>query len=106
VPAERLLDPFGGGLALVVLTNLQGANPERFADALAAYYLPDMRVADGFGLPPTLRALHQPLRQRGFAHLAEAVKRARRRDPAYALPEAPSTPEATCSSSRTNSPTP
>jgi tetratricopeptide (TPR) repeat protein len=87
VPAERLLDPFGGGQALVVLTNLQGANPERFADALAAYYLPDMRVADSFGLPPTLRALHQPLCQRGFAHLAEAVKRARR-DPAYALPEA------------------
>jgi CubicO group peptidase (beta-lactamase class C family) len=98
-PEHRALAPVGGGrsavflypdddLAIVVLTNLQGASPERFIDALAACYLPDMRVADGFGLPPTLRALHRTLRQRGFSHLAEEVKRARRRDPAYALPEA------------------
>jgi hypothetical protein len=60
-------------LAIMVLTNLQGANPERFVDALAACYLPDMCVADGFGLPPTLRALHRTLRQRGFAHLEEEV---------------------------------
>ncbi|MCC3157224.1 serine hydrolase [Hymenobacter sp. 15J16-1T3B] len=90
--------PVGGGrsavflypqddLAIVVLTNLQGASPERFVDALAACYLPDMRVADGFGLPPTLRALHRTLRQRGFSHLEEEVKKARRHDPAYALPE-------------------
>ena len=98
-PEHRALAPVGGGrsavflypdddLAIVVLTNLQGASPERFLDALAACYLPDMRVADGFGLPPTLRALHRTLRQRGFSHLEEEVKRARRRDPAYALPEA------------------
>jgi len=97
-PEHRAVAPVGGGrsavflypdddLAIVVLTNLQGANPERFVDALAACYLPDMRVADGFGLPPTLRALHRTLRQRGFSHLAEEVKLARRRDPAYALPE-------------------
>jgi CubicO group peptidase (beta-lactamase class C family) len=97
-PEHRAVAPVGGGrsavflypdddLAIVVLTNLQGANPERFVDALAACYLPDMRVADGFGLPPTLRALHRALRQRGFSHLEEEVKRARRRDPAYALPE-------------------
>jgi CubicO group peptidase (beta-lactamase class C family) len=90
--------PVGGGrsavflypqdeLAIVVLTNLQGANPDRFVDALAACYLPDMRVADGFGLPPTLRALHRTLRQRGFRHLEAEVKKARRHDPAYALPE-------------------
>ncbi|GAA3939234.1 serine hydrolase domain-containing protein [Hymenobacter algoricola] len=90
--------PVGGGrsavfvypqdeLAIVVLTNLQGASPERFVDALAAHYLPDMRVADGFGLPPTLRALHRTLRRRGFSHLEEEVKKARRQNPAYALPE-------------------
>jgi len=97
-PEHRALAPVGGGrsavflypdddLAIVVLTNLQGASPERFVDALAACYLPDMRVADGFGLPPTLRALHRTLRQRGFSHLAEEVKRARRRDHAYTWPE-------------------
>jgi CubicO group peptidase (beta-lactamase class C family) len=90
--------PVGGGrsavflypqdeLAIVVLTNLQGASPERFVDALAACYLPDMQVADGFGLPPTLRALHRTLRQRGFTHIDEEVKKARRQNPAYALPE-------------------
>ena len=47
-PEHRAVAPVGGGrsavflypdddLALVVLTNLQGANPDRFADALAAY---------------------------------------------------------------------
>ncbi|WP_400193682.1 serine hydrolase [Hymenobacter sp. B81] len=97
-PEHPAVAPVGGGrsavflypqdeLAIVVLSNLQGANPERFVDALAACYLPDMRVADGFGLPPTLRALHRTLRQRGFSHLGTEVKKARRRDPAYALPE-------------------
>lgn len=97
-PEHPAVAPVGGGrsavfvypqdeLAIVVLTNLQGANPERFVDALAACYLPDMRVADGFGLPPTLRALHRTLRQRGFSHLEEEVKKARRKDPSYALPE-------------------
>ncbi|RAK67103.1 serine hydrolase [Hymenobacter edaphi] len=97
-PEHPAVAPVGGGrsavfvypqddLAIVVLTNLQGANPERFIDALAACYLSDMRVADGFGLPPTLRALHRTLRQRGFTHLEEEVKKARRKDPAYALPE-------------------
>lgn len=97
-PEHPAVAPVGGGrsavflypqdeLAIVVLTNLQGANPERFVDALAACYLPDMRAADGFGLPPTLRALHRTLRQRGFSHLQEEVKLARRRNPAYALPE-------------------
>ncbi|WP_052695506.1 serine hydrolase domain-containing protein [Hymenobacter sp. AT01-02] len=63
-PEHPAVAPVGGGrsavflypqdeLAIVVLTNLQGANPERFIDALAACYLPDMRVEDGFGLPPT-----------------------------------------------------
>lgn len=97
-PEHRAVAPVGGGrsalflypddeLAIVVLTNLQGANPERFIDALAACYLPDMRAADGFGLPPKLRALHRTLRQRGFRHLEEEVKKARRRGPAFALPE-------------------
>ncbi|MCR5890112.1 serine hydrolase [Hymenobacter sp. J193] len=97
-PEHPAVAPVGGGrsavflypkddLAIVVLTNLQGASPERFIDALAACYLPDMRVADGFGLPPTLRALHRTLRQRGFANLEEEVKKARRKDAAYALPE-------------------
>ncbi|MDU0371809.1 serine hydrolase [Hymenobacter endophyticus] len=97
-PEHPAVAPVGGGrsavfvypqdeLAIVVLTNLQGANPERFVDALAACYLPDMRVADGFGLPPTLRALHRALRQRGFSHLSEEVRKVRRQNPTAELPE-------------------
>lgn len=97
-PEHPAVAPVGGGrsaiflypqdeLAIIVLTNLQGANPERFVDELAACYLPDMRMADGFGLPPTLRELHRSVRQRGFSHLEEEVKKARRRNKAVALPE-------------------
>ncbi len=97
-PEHPAVAPVGGGrsavflypeddLAIVVLTNLQGAQPERFVEELAACYLPDMRTTDGFGLPPTVRALHRTLRQRGFAQLDQEVKKARRQNPAYQLPE-------------------
>jgi tetratricopeptide (TPR) repeat protein len=75
-------------LAIVVLTNLSGANPDRFVDEIASYYLPNMRVATGFGLPPTIRALHQELRKRGFSHALEVTQQARRQQPTYSLPEA------------------
>lgn len=72
----------------MVLTNLSGANPDRFVDEIAGYYLPDMRPATGFGLPPTIRALHQTLRQRGFSHAVEVTKQAQRQQAGYSLPEA------------------
>ena len=91
--------PTGGGrsalfiypeddLAIVVLTNLMGANPDMFIDEIAGYYLPDMRLATGFGLPPTIRALHTELRKRGFALAPALVKQAQKKNSAYQLPEA------------------
>lgn len=53
-------------LSVVVLTNLQGANPEYFIDEVAAYYLPGMHEADGFGLPPAVKAFRAELLRRGF----------------------------------------
>ena len=98
-PEHRAVAPTGGGrsalfvypeddLAIVVLTNLMGANPDMFIDEIAGYYLPDMRLATGFGLPPTIRALHTQLRQRGFKQAEALVKEAKKKNPAYQLPEA------------------
>ena len=58
-------------LAVVLLTNLQGANPENFADEVAAYYIPEMHAANGFGLAPQVRRLRSALLQRGFEHAAQ-----------------------------------
>ena len=98
-PEHRAVAPTGGGrsalfvypeddLAIVVLTNLMGANPDLFIDEIAGYYLPDMHPATGFGMPPAIRALHTQLRQRGFGQAEALVKQARRQNPAYQLPEA------------------
>ncbi|UOQ51219.1 serine hydrolase domain-containing protein [Hymenobacter cellulosivorans] len=74
-------------LAVVVLTNLIGANPDRFVDEIASFYVPDMRVATGFGLPPQLRALHQQLRKQGFDKALELVRQEQKKNAAYQLPE-------------------
>ena len=98
-PEHRAVAPTGGGrsalfvypeddLAIVVLTNLMGANPDMFIDEIAGYYLPDMRLATGFGLPPTIRTLHNQLRQHGFSQAGTLLKQARKKNPAYQLPEA------------------
>ena len=97
-PEHPAVAPVGGGrsavffypqddLAIVVLTNLQGANPDTFMDEIAGHYLPDMRAAAGFGLSPALRALHTELRQRGFAQAQAVATKARKQNPAYRLPE-------------------
>lgn len=53
-------------LAVVVLTNLQGANPELFIDELASYYIPDMAPSTGFGLPPAIKRFRAKLLAHGF----------------------------------------
>ncbi len=55
-------------LSVVVLTNLKGANPEYFIDEVAAYYIPGMHEADGFGLTPAVKAFRSVLLRRGFQH--------------------------------------
>lgn len=53
-------------LSIVVLTNLQGANPEWFIDEIAGYYCPDMKVKNGFGLSKNLKLLRQELIKNKF----------------------------------------
>ncbi|GAA4033742.1 hypothetical protein GCM10022409_17560 [Hymenobacter glaciei] len=97
-PEHRAVAPTGGGrsalfvypeddLAIVVLTNLMGANPDMFIDEIAGFYIPDMRPATGFGLPPTIRALHTELGTRGFGQAEALVKQKQKKNPTYQLPE-------------------
>jgi len=53
-------------LSIIVLTNLQGANPEWFIDEIAGYYFPDMKVKNGFGLSKNLKLLRQELIKNKF----------------------------------------
>lgn len=58
-------------MAVVLLTNLQGANPENFADEVASYYIPEMHASNGFGLPPQIKILRTALLRHGYAHAAQ-----------------------------------
>lgn len=97
-PEHPAVAPVGGGrsavflypqddLAIIVLTNLQGANPDTFVDEIAGYYIPDMRASAGFGLPPAIRALQTELRKRGFDQALAVAKQAKKKDASYQLPE-------------------
>lgn len=48
-------------LAIVVLTNLMGANPVNFIDEIAALYIPSMKKENGFGLLPSTKILWKAL---------------------------------------------
>jgi len=53
-------------LAVVVLTNLAGANPEDFIDEIAGQFYPELLVANGGGLSPAIHALRTAALARGF----------------------------------------
>lgn len=55
-------------LAVVVLTNLAGANPEEFIDEIAGQFLPDLLTANGGGLPLPVKRLRAALIADGFAN--------------------------------------
>jgi CubicO group peptidase (beta-lactamase class C family) len=90
--------PVGGGrsaffiypkdnLAIVVLSNLMGSNPERIIDEIAGFYIPDMREANGFGLPPAVMKLRAGLLKAGFNSTSRVLADLKKADPAYALDE-------------------
>ncbi|MET4675811.1 MULTISPECIES: serine hydrolase [unclassified Luteibacter] len=70
-------------LSVVILTNLQGADPENFADEVAAYYIPDMHASNGFGLSPTLKTLRAALLERGFERAPQVVADLKAKDPSF-----------------------
>lgn len=74
-------------LAVVILTNLQGASPESFIDEVAGYYIPDMRADTGFGLPPAVKVLRAELLKQGFEQTLKVVNDAKKRDANFKLAE-------------------
>jgi CubicO group peptidase (beta-lactamase class C family) len=74
-------------LAVVILTNLQGANPESFIDQVAGHYIPSMHPFTGFGLPAQVKALHIELRKRGFEKINEVFDETKRKDSTFKLSE-------------------
>ena len=90
--------PVGGGrsalfiyqkddLSIVVLTNLMGANPERFIDEIAAYYIPEMHKSNGFGLSPAIKKLRTELLKQGFDKSAAIAASLKKKDPLFTLNE-------------------
>lgn len=68
------------GLAIVVLTNLAGANPEEFIDEIAGFYLP--RLAGGsFSLQ--VKQLRSEVTKRGFNRTNEAFDNLKRKNPQF-----------------------
>lgn len=95
---HRAVAPIGGGrsalfvypdddLAVVVLTNLQGANPEEFIDEIAGYYIPEMRASAGWGLAPSVKRLRTELMKRGFDRAPEVASELKNKDAKFQLAE-------------------
>ncbi|QMW04967.1 serine hydrolase [Spirosoma foliorum] len=74
-------------LSIVVLTNLQGANPEWFIDEIAGYYLPDMHKANGFGLSSSLKTLRTELLKKGFTNAIPIAKTLQQKNASFHLKE-------------------
>lgn len=74
-------------LAIVVLTNLAGANPEEFIDDVAGYYIPSLRASNGGGLPAAIKILRLELLKRGFGNALASVNELKKRDAKFQLTE-------------------
>ncbi len=74
-------------LSIIVLSNVQGANPEYFIDEVAGYYLPDMKQAHGFGLPSAVKKLRAELLKQGFDKAPVIAARLKKKDAAFTLTE-------------------
>lgn len=75
-------------LAIVLLTNLAGANPEEFIDEIAGQLYPDLLAVNGGGLSPQLKQLRLALIKDGFDSAPVAYARLKAADPDYRLQEA------------------
>jgi len=74
-------------LSIVVLTNLQGANPEYFIDELAGYYIPALKQSHGFGLPPAIKKLRAELLKQGFDKAPVVAARLKKQESTFRLAE-------------------
>lgn len=74
-------------LSVIVLTNLQGANPEWFIDEIAAQYIPDMRESNGFGLSRSVKKLRAGLIKQQFNNGLKIASELKKKDKTFLLTE-------------------
>jgi len=56
-------------LSIIILTNLQGSNPEWFIDEIAGYYFPDMKLENGFGFSMNLKLFREKVIKSNFQNI-------------------------------------
>ncbi|TDW49957.1 CubicO group peptidase (beta-lactamase class C family) [Flavobacterium sp. 270] len=74
-------------ISIVVLTNLQGANPEFFIDEIGGYYIPEMHEANGFGLSASVKKLRRELIKQKYNNAFEVAENLKKKDTAFNLDE-------------------
>nr|WP_314498709.1 serine hydrolase [uncultured Chryseobacterium sp.] len=74
-------------LSIIVLTNLQGSNPEWFIDEIAGFYIPDMKVKNGFGLSKNLKLFRQQLIKSNFQNVESIYKKLKKDNKNFTLAE-------------------
>lgn len=74
-------------LSIIVLTNLQGSSPEWFIDEIAAYYIPDMKTENGFGLSKNLRLLRQKVVNNDYKNVYKFYQKLSQKNKYYTLTE-------------------
>lgn len=74
-------------LSIIVLTNLQGSNPEWFIDEIAGFYIPTMKSENGFGLSPNLRAFRQGMLNANFKNTKQVFEGLKKNNSNFELDE-------------------
>jgi CubicO group peptidase (beta-lactamase class C family) len=74
-------------LSIIILTNLQGSNPEWMIDEVAGYYIPDMKAENGFGLSPDMKLLRKGLLTEGFKNADSVYKQLKKNNKTFILTE-------------------
>jgi CubicO group peptidase (beta-lactamase class C family) len=74
-------------IAIVILTNLSGADPEDLIDEVAGHFIPSLLEANGGGLPPELKVLRAELVKRGFENAVTIAAELKQKDPKFTLGE-------------------
>lgn len=62
-------------LSIIILTNLQGSNPEWFIDEIAGYYFPDMKVENGFGFSMNLKLFREKVIKSNFQNIFKVYQK-------------------------------
>ncbi len=74
-------------MSIVVLTNVQGANPEWFIDEIAGYYIPEMHQSNGFGLSASLKKLRKELIKQKYNNALKIAESLKKNDSGFSLDE-------------------